>query len=163
MDWIQLVGPNAAVELFGVLVVEQHDAAVFRQIDVDLDGIGPLFEAEPDARLRVLGGVIARPAMGDDLNGVAAALRLSRRTTGVIRQNIAFSLATKLLALVLAAFGIVNLWIAVAADMGTSLAVTLNGMRLALPGPLSGAHSERSANTLQRHVGDEAPALTRSP
>jgi Cd2+/Zn2+-exporting ATPase len=70
--------------------------------------------------------------MGDDLNGVAAALALSRRTRGVIRQNIALSLATKLLALVLAAFGFVNLWIAVAADMGTSLAVTVNGMRLAL-------------------------------
>jgi Cd2+/Zn2+-exporting ATPase len=70
--------------------------------------------------------------MGDDLNGVAYALELSRQTTGVIRQNIALSLATKLLALVLAAFGFVNLWIAVAADMGTSLVVTLNGMRLAL-------------------------------
>ncbi|MGH8571163.1 MAG: heavy metal translocating P-type ATPase, partial [Gammaproteobacteria bacterium] len=67
--------------------------------------------------------------MGDDLNGVAAALALSRQTSRVIRQNIALSLATKLLALVLAAFGIVNLWIAVAADMGTSLAVTVNGMR----------------------------------
>jgi Cd2+/Zn2+-exporting ATPase len=42
---------------------------------------------------------------------------------------------TKLVALVLAAFGFVNLWIAVAADMGASLAVTLNGMRLALPRP----------------------------
>jgi Cd2+/Zn2+-exporting ATPase len=72
--------------------------------------------------------------MGDDLNGVAAALDLSRRTSVVIRQNIAFSLVTKLLALVLAAFGIVNLWIAVVADMGASLAVTANGMRLALPG-----------------------------
>jgi Zn2+/Cd2+-exporting ATPase len=71
--------------------------------------------------------------MGDDLNGVAEALELSRRTSEVIRQNIGFSLATKLVALVLAAFGFVNLWIAVAADMGTSLAVTLNGMRLALP------------------------------
>ena len=70
--------------------------------------------------------------MGDDLNGVAEALALSRRTSGVIRQNIGLSLATKLLALVLAAFGFVNLWIAVAVDMGTSLAVTLNGMRLAL-------------------------------
>jgi Cd2+/Zn2+-exporting ATPase len=72
--------------------------------------------------------------MGDDLNGVAEALALSRRTSGIIRQNIALSLATKGIALVLAAFGIVNLWIAVAADMGTSLAVTANGMRLALPG-----------------------------
>jgi Cd2+/Zn2+-exporting ATPase len=71
--------------------------------------------------------------MGDDLNGVAEALALSRRTSGIIRQNIALSLATKGIALVLAAFGIVNLWIAVAADMGTSLAVTANGMRLALP------------------------------
>jgi len=70
--------------------------------------------------------------MGDDLIGIAAALLLSRRTRGVIEQNIGLSLVTKLLALVLAAFGLVNLWIAVAADMGTSLAVTLNGMRLAL-------------------------------
>jgi Cd2+/Zn2+-exporting ATPase len=70
--------------------------------------------------------------MGDDLSGVAFALELSRQTGGVIRQNIALSLVTKLLALVLAAFGIVNLWIAVAADVGTSLVVTLNGMRLAL-------------------------------
>jgi Zn2+/Cd2+-exporting ATPase len=68
--------------------------------------------------------------MGDDLNGVAEALELSRRTSGVIRQNIGLSLLTKLAALVLAAFGFVNLWIAVAADMGTSLVVTLNGMRL---------------------------------
>jgi Cd2+/Zn2+-exporting ATPase len=73
--------------------------------------------------------------MGDDLNGVAEALELSRRTSGVIRQNIGLSLVTKLVALVLAAFGFVNLWIAVVADMGTSLAVTLNGMRLALPRP----------------------------
>jgi Cd2+/Zn2+-exporting ATPase len=70
--------------------------------------------------------------MGDDLNGVAEALELSRRTSGVIHQNIGLSLLTKLVALVLAAFGFVNLWIAVAADMGTSLAVTLNGMRLGL-------------------------------
>jgi Zn2+/Cd2+-exporting ATPase len=70
--------------------------------------------------------------MGDDLNGIAEALELSRRTGAVIRQNIGFSLLTKLVALVLAAFGFVNLWIAVAADMGTSLAVTSNGMRLAM-------------------------------
>jgi Cd2+/Zn2+-exporting ATPase len=75
--------------------------------------------------------------MGDDLNGVAEALALARRTVGVIRQNVALSFATKLLALALAALGFVNLWIAVAADMGTSLVVTLNGMRLALPRRIS--------------------------
>jgi Zn2+/Cd2+-exporting ATPase len=70
--------------------------------------------------------------MGDDLGGVAEALTLSRRTTRIIRQNITLSLAIKLLALVLGAAGVVNLWLAVVADMGTSLAVTLNGMRLGL-------------------------------
>jgi Cd2+/Zn2+-exporting ATPase len=87
--------------------------------------------------------------MGDDLNGVAEALELSRRTSGVIRQNIGLSLVTKLVALVLAAFGFVNLWIAVAADMGTSLAVTLNGMRLGLRRrqiPTSGSESSARDN-----------------
>jgi Cd2+/Zn2+-exporting ATPase len=98
--------------------------------------------------------------MGDDLNGVAEALALSRRTSGIIRQNIATSLATKGIALVLAAFGIVNLWIAVAADMGTSLAVTANGMRLALPGrrPSTTDRARRVPPLLARwgrRIGDE--------
>jgi Cd2+/Zn2+-exporting ATPase len=95
--------------------------------------------------------------MGDDLNGVATALELSRRTSGVIRQNIALSLVTKLLALVLAAFGFVNLWIAVAADVGTSLVVTLNGMRLALekrrqPAPGTRPSDMPDSRTAQRTV-----------
>src|SRR5829696_2592443 len=86
--------------------------------------------------------------MGDDLNGVAEALELSRRTSRVIRQNVGLSLVTKLVALVLAALGFVNLWIAVAADMGTSLAVTLNGMRLGLRrrNLVSGSHSRAKNN-----------------
>jgi Cd2+/Zn2+-exporting ATPase len=70
--------------------------------------------------------------MRDDLTGVAYALELSRRTTRIIKQNISLSLAIKVLALVLGVLGVVNLWIAVAADMGTSLLVTLNGLRLAV-------------------------------
>ena len=95
--------------------------------------------------------------MGDDLNGVAGALTLSRRTTRVIHQNIAVSLLTKLLALVLAAFGFVNLWLAVAADMGTSLTVTLNGMRLALNGKRV-AH-ERVPDFEERRSANDAKAL----
>jgi Cd2+/Zn2+-exporting ATPase len=70
--------------------------------------------------------------MRDDLNGVAYALDLSKRTTKIIRQNITVSLLIKVAALVLGVLGVVNLWLAVAADMGTSLAVTLNGLRLSL-------------------------------
>lgn len=68
--------------------------------------------------------------MADDLNGLADALVLSRRTSRVIKQNVAFSFLIKLCALVLALFGFVSLWIAVLADVGASLIVTGNGLRL---------------------------------
>lgn len=69
--------------------------------------------------------------MRDDLGGLASAIRLSRRTVAVIRQNVTLSLVIKALALLLGVFGFVSLWIAVLADVGTSLVVTLNGLRLA--------------------------------
>jgi Cd2+/Zn2+-exporting ATPase len=68
--------------------------------------------------------------MGDDLAAVAAVVALSRRTGRVIRQNIAVSIAIKTAFLVLAPLGLVTLWMAVFADMGTSLAVIGNGLRL---------------------------------
>ena len=69
--------------------------------------------------------------MRDDLWVVGSIVDLSRRTLAIIRQNITLSMVTKVLALVLALLGFVNLWIAVLADVGTSVVVTLNGLRLA--------------------------------
>ncbi|MHB0938090.1 MAG: heavy metal translocating P-type ATPase [Armatimonadota bacterium] len=68
--------------------------------------------------------------MGDDLAGLPFLVRLSRKALAVIRQNIAFAIAIKLIAIVLAIFGELTLWMAVLADMGASVAVTLNGLRL---------------------------------
>ena len=68
--------------------------------------------------------------MGDDLGAVPDTIRLARRTTRVIWQNIVFSITVKALFLVLAPLGLVSLWLAVFADMGTSLLVTANGLRL---------------------------------
>ena len=68
--------------------------------------------------------------MGDDLTAVPDTIRLARRTTGVIWQNIVFSIVVKAVFLVLAPLGLVSLWLAVLADMGTSLLVTGNGLRL---------------------------------
>lgn len=68
--------------------------------------------------------------MQDDLRRVASSVRLSQATERILRQNIAISLAVKIAFVVLAPFGFVALWLAVAADMGTSLAVTANGLRL---------------------------------
>jgi Cd2+/Zn2+-exporting ATPase len=68
--------------------------------------------------------------MQDGLAHLPDAVRTSRRAHRVIRQNIIFSLAVKALFLALVLPGQATLWMAVAADMGASLLVTLNGMRL---------------------------------
>ncbi|MCF6097243.1 cadmium-translocating P-type ATPase [Thermovorax subterraneus] len=68
--------------------------------------------------------------MNDDLTKVAFTIRLSKNAKRVIRQNITLSLFFKIAA-VLATFpGWLTLWLAIVADMGASLLVTLNGMRL---------------------------------
>ena len=68
--------------------------------------------------------------MADALDKLPFAIRLSRRTLHVVRQNIAFSLILKGAFMALAIPGLATLWMAVFADMGASLIVTLNGMRL---------------------------------
>ena len=68
--------------------------------------------------------------MRDDLPKLAEAVRLSRAAEGIIKQNVLVSLLVKGVFVLLAPFGLVALWAAVLADMGTSIALTLNGLRL---------------------------------
>lgn len=68
--------------------------------------------------------------MADDLSKVAYTIKLGRRTLKIIKQNITFSLLIKAGILLLVIPGWLTLWLAVLGDMGTSLLVTLNGMRL---------------------------------
>ena len=68
--------------------------------------------------------------MADELLKIPFALRLSRATTRNIRANIAFSLVLKGAFLLMAIAGTATLWMAVAADMGASLLVVANALRL---------------------------------
>ena len=68
--------------------------------------------------------------MADELLKIPYALRLSRATVRNIRANIAFSLVLKAAFLVMAIFGVATLWMAVVADMGASLIVIANALRL---------------------------------
>jgi Cd2+/Zn2+-exporting ATPase len=68
--------------------------------------------------------------MADDLGKVPYVLRLGRATVRTVKVNIAFSLGLKAAVLVLALVGVATLWMAVAADMGASLVVIANGLRL---------------------------------
>ncbi len=68
--------------------------------------------------------------MDDDLRKLPAFIRLSRRTVAILRQNITLALGIKAVFLVLALMGNATLWMAVFADMGASLLVVFNGLRL---------------------------------
>lgn len=68
--------------------------------------------------------------MTDDLSQMARAIAHGRKTLSVIRFNISFALATKAIFLVLGALGYSSLWLAVAADMGATLLVIANSLRL---------------------------------
>ncbi|MFB3763966.1 MAG: heavy metal translocating P-type ATPase [Methanotrichaceae archaeon] len=68
--------------------------------------------------------------MSDDLGKLAYLIKLSRKTVAVIKQNIGFSISIKVIFIILTFAGYANLWLAVFADMGSSILVTLNGMRL---------------------------------
>jgi Cd2+/Zn2+-exporting ATPase len=68
--------------------------------------------------------------MADDLEKLPYTIRLSRKTLTIIKQNVGFSLAIKILALALIIPGWLTLWLAIFADMGATLIVTLNSLRL---------------------------------
>ncbi len=68
--------------------------------------------------------------MGDDLGRIAWLVRHSRRTLAVIRANAAFALGIKLVFVLLTFAGLASLWGAIAADMGASLLVVFNALRL---------------------------------
>jgi Cd2+/Zn2+-exporting ATPase len=71
--------------------------------------------------------------MDDDLRKIPQFIRLSQNTAAILKQNIALALGIKVVVLVLAIMGIASLWMAVFADMGASLIVIFNGLRLIRP------------------------------
>lgn len=68
--------------------------------------------------------------MADEIEKIPFAIRLSRKTLQVIKQNVFFSIGIKLLAILLVFPGWLTLWLAIFADMGATILVTLNGIRL---------------------------------
>ncbi len=68
--------------------------------------------------------------MGDDPRKIAGLIGTARWTRAIVRQNIVFSLATKFAAAIVLAFGALPLWGAVITDVGASLLVVMNGLRL---------------------------------
>lgn len=67
--------------------------------------------------------------MDDDPEKISLAMKISRRTLGIVHQNIAFALLVKAVCLILGAIGIANMWLAIFADVGVMVIAVLNATR----------------------------------
>lgn len=67
--------------------------------------------------------------MNDDISKIADAINISKRTLGIVKQNIVFAISVKVIVMILGALGIANIWLAVFADVGVSVIAILNSMR----------------------------------
>jgi len=98
-----------------------NDAPVLSRADIGI-AMGALGS---DAAIEAADVVL----MDDDPLKIAKAIRISRKCLGIVKQNIVFALAVKLICLLLAALGIANMWVAIIADVGVMILAVLNAIR----------------------------------
>ena len=124
--------PNHKVERVEALLEQTSGKLVF--VGDGINDAPVLTRADIGIAMGALGSDAAIEAadivlMDDKPSKIAAAIRISRKTLRIVRQNIAFALGVKGIVLVLGALGYANMWLAVFADVGVAFIAILNAMR----------------------------------
>lgn len=126
--------PGDKVEQVEKLLAEKGDKEALAFVGDGINDAPVLSRADIGVAMGALGSDAAIEAadvvlMDDDPAKIALAMKISKRTLEIVRENIIFALAIKVICLVLGALGIANMWVAIFADVGVMVLAVLNATR----------------------------------
>lgn len=126
--------PNDKVSMVEKLLAEQPQKSKLAFVGDGINDAPVLSRADIGIAMGAIGSDAAIEAadivlMDDDPLKIAKAIKISRKCLGIVYQNIVFAIGIKVLALILVALGIANMWIAVFADVGVMVIAVLNAIR----------------------------------
>ncbi|MFR3961618.1 heavy metal translocating P-type ATPase [Eubacterium ventriosum] len=126
--------PGDKVDQVEKLLAEKGDKEALAFVGDGINDAPVLSRADIGVAMGALGSDAAIEAadvvlMDDDPAKIALAMKISKRTLEIVRENIIFALAIKAICLVLGALGIANMWVAIFADVGVMVLAVLNATR----------------------------------
>ena len=126
--------PEAKVACVEELLEQKDKNSLLAFVGDGLNDAPVLSRADLGIAMGALGSDAAIEAadivlMDDDPAKIAKAIKISKKCTRIVKQNIVFAIAVKILCLVLSALDIANMWVAIAADVGVMIIAVLNAVR----------------------------------
>ena len=126
--------PADKVDIVESLLEQAHDKEKVAFVGDGINDAPVLTRADVGIAMGAMGSDAAIEAadivlMNDKPSDIVKAIAIAKKTLSIVSQNIIFAIGVKLLVLILAAFGIANMWMAVFADVGVAFLAILNAMR----------------------------------